>query len=1286
MNPVALLMFKLSKSKKINKDTRNIIFKIYSTLFNIIVFDKTKLIDIALDKDMCTSAREFACEKYKSVCEKYKFWDKKNKLSKIEEYLNKKELLNSDLIELEREVPGNYITNQICSKRYPNSVREYLKDMPDNDTFALIYEIKKGTYDMVDTFEYLTKNNNKDLYNKIINIELENAYDIGAIIREYNISNKIKIDIIKRYINKDNINSVLRYCYSKEHINLILKEKENILNEIISGLDIKELTRLIEDRGISRTLCKKLNDERQDLLLKAIDKISPDCYLYYFTSYKIDTIQKIIIENKYNELINYIKTERFSRIDDILSDDENKYNLKQLIIKYREKDVIEYIKSANEYKISNIINNQDDLLFDYVLKYRFDSIKNKYTNLKDFDLTIQLRKAQSFKLKKLIINENITDDNIIEKINSIFRYSCYTYDVIKTIIDVKRDVLYEIISKYTFDELLHLYKFDNAVKSIVFNAFTSYIKTRIINENLNHEEKTNIIFNNQYEKEIRNIILLSDGFKEEDLNSFYELYTCFPYEYIYYDFYKIKDFVVKNNINFEAFIQYGIGNSKYNDWLINIVEIFDNNKEEEFYKIKEYFFNNYYEIDSNQIKSISNFLDILKNYSINYNICKKFYDNNYKFNYEDKINLSKIFNMDSCIEEFDINKLSDIVNNDFNKDIESIINDKLDIDELKDLYNKYIFNNCENLIKNINGTEGLIRLKHMNNNSEFNKLVDTLIPYTSLFEIINNSNNKESLRKSLIYIYNNNLFNKLNNIYYKLEDTIREIYEIDSMLNLTDLSKCNNMINKELSDKYGVPCYDFMDKNYCLYGHVLSHKENISDLMKGKSTSKSNFISVSAISYLGQKYYYDYGERILAFNKLNSCSFICSSMMNLASNKAIKNNSSEVDTESFTVKQQRGILETSSGNIVNSEALLYREGLVPCGLVLPGGRVPTKRELDIAREYNLPFILTQEANHSINDVDICIPKNNFKYAGVIDCQELNNIADFFINSKNISDEYTGREIALFTDTHSLYEPTLAILEDIRKKGINEIYSLGDNIGLGPNPSEVFDLLEYYKVESILGNSEYYSILGTEPFNYLSDERILGQKWTDEKLGKERINKMKLWPVSKDLIIGNKKVGLCHFANDIRWDLSNSTWSYQNNFKEGVNSNQFRYTNSNNAINYMNNVLIKNPTLEELKGIKDALNRPIFDGKMVTDYDSILQGHVHFDMKDHLDNTDIYTLRASGVGYKTDPRDTACYYILKERIDGGFDIERVLVCFNKELLISNINSSKIPDKSFLKKML
>ena len=56
-----------------------------------------------------------------------------------------------------------------------------------------------------------------------------------------------------------------------------------------------------------------------------------------------------------------------------------------------------------------------------------------------------------------------------------------------------------------------------------------------------------------------------------------------------------------------------------------------------------------------------------------------------------------------------------------------------------------------------------------------------------------------------------------------------------------------------------------------------------------------------------------------------------------------------------------------------------------------------------------------------------------------------------------------------------------------------------------------------------------------------------------------------------------------------------------------------------------------------------------------------------------------------MGYKSDRKDTACYYILKEKKDGTFDIERVLIRFDKHKLLQNINGSTLPHKEYLLKM-
>ena len=132
-------------------------------------------------------------------------------------------------------------------------------------------------------------------------------------------------------------------------------------------------------------------------------------------------------------------------------------------------------------------------------------------------------------------------------------------------------------------------------------------------------------------------------------------------------------------------------------------------------------------------------------------------------------------------------------------------------------------------------------------------------------------------------------------------------------------------------------------------------KQVIEDILEGKASGSSNFISVSPVSYRGQKYYWDRAECILAFDRLPRGSFICSSIHNMGTNQILNNNSSEVDQFRRT---QRGILETSAVTRNNSEVLLYRDKIRPCGLVLPGGRKPTAKEKELHKKYNLPFIIT----------------------------------------------------------------------------------------------------------------------------------------------------------------------------------------------------------------------------------------------------------------------------------------------------------------------------------------
>ena len=277
-------------------------------------------------------------------------------------------------------------------------------------------------------------------------------------------------------------------------------------------------------------------------------------------------------------------------------------------------------------------------------------------------------------------------------------------------------------------------------------------------------------------------------------------------------------------------------------------------------------------------------------------------------------------------------------------------------------------------------------------------------------------------------------------------------------------------------------------------------------------------------------------------------------------------------------------------------------------------------------------------------------------------------------------EYTGREIAIFTDVHGLHIPLKAALEDIKRRGILEIYSLGDNIGVGPESGKVIDLLEEFGVKSIAGNTEDYFNLGYEAFSYFKKYPYKADMydWTRSQLDQRQLGIIEAYPRFYELIVGGEKIALCHFANDVRCDYTlYSTWSYQKNFSSGNAWHQFLYTNSDAQKERIYNEIKRlgedNPAV---KGFISARDEPLFDGKSVDSYDHIFQGHVHFRMYEEGGKTKFHTIRGLGIAYDiNEPIDCAHYVVLKEKTDNhGFDVEKVLVKFDRRSMECSIQSS------------
>ncbi|MDO5568677.1 MAG: metallophosphoesterase [bacterium] len=275
----------------------------------------------------------------------------------------------------------------------------------------------------------------------------------------------------------------------------------------------------------------------------------------------------------------------------------------------------------------------------------------------------------------------------------------------------------------------------------------------------------------------------------------------------------------------------------------------------------------------------------------------------------------------------------------------------------------------------------------------------------------------------------------------------------------------------------------------------------------------------------------------------------------------------------------------------------------------------------------------------------------------------------------------NKKIAIFTDPHALYEPTLAVLNDMEAKHIKEIYCLGDTITVGPSPKETIELLQEYNVILIAGNSEEYYKIGLKPYSlYFNEDKIRSYLWSISQLDRRNLQYIEDTESSIDVALGNKAIGLCHFANDIRFDFGKdrSVFEYIRKQILGMPNSyqQFLQTNSKEQLKKMRKILKLYQCDKYLRGYSSALAKPLFAGKQIYEYDTIIQGHTHFKFYDKTPTTNIYTIRAVGMGYGQDNINKASYIILTE-LSNGFNYEEILVEYDREQMIYNILNSSIP---------
>lgn len=1239
--------------------------------------DIKELMALLLDKNVSDSNKLIIHYfLHKKINSNYSYFENSRKLRSFFSNLKKDENIESYLL-------------------YNNMFPRYIKK----------YILKYG-FDDDELQALLKKNISEDLKKYIIKKNFDYPRGIIQILNDDMINDKLK-----NYCTMKNISSIsilgtlLNDAANDKSREYILSRKKIKFLHTLFNTSNRELV-----NSLSFYYCKYDNVEfiekyRPNLLKRTSRYITAD-YIrdVYYLSDKNEALVNTILEfnqPRINKVINNIRRRKAIKV----------LNVKKLPREYAQTIINNNYKYLNKYisrfsidevleKLS-IYGEENEIFKEFIVNSRLDDLikmLNEYDFKKYFDYITSYYYNDS--LIASTINNKVLDEDVI---STLKKYE-YNKDVVNIILKYKSSYIKSILTNIDWDNLLYN-KNKNDKYVNILNSLSSNIQNKIckrnsvlIKEILNKYDK-NILkeflnsdgtSKNGFIVNIQNTILKMFGVSSEKINYCKTIAKYCISENMLDILKKLELFFDSIDMSIEMFFQY----SSYdfcNNLIGDIIYIVNNNEINNFIKVKNYLFSNYFDNDFNNASLIINLNMIIKNYRIYNALMLDITDKNIKISNIDRINLNLLFNGKLSPEKIPLNlyELNELKKNYFNKFRDKILNTYTDINTIKNIFFDSIIALDREVFDNVGNTSLLkILQKDNNDNKEMVYLIEEIITSMDFINKLVTTNDREELVGIVVsYIEgDNNLINRMINNIVVIKDKIRKLYELDSMYNLTTLEearKIPNIYDEKYMTIYGGEVFDFSDKNYVLYAHVISSRESIEELVNGYSNGNNNFISFSPISYRGQKYYYDYCNGVLAYDTIPNNSFICSSLSNMGSNHSMITKNSAIVSERS--REQRGILETSSVKVQNAETLLYREGLKPCGLILADGRKPTNDEIMYHNKYNLPFIITQKKETAIDNPKRVFTPKKGKYIDENKIKELDEVRKY-IDSKLVikkeNDIYTGREVAIFTDTHAMYEPTIAILEDIRYRGINEIYSLGDNTSLGPNPREVLDLMDKYNVKQIMGNSEYYLTFGGSPFSYWNEEREKGLDWTNDKV-QEYINDLKLYKPSCDLLLGGKKIALCHFGNDIRWDFNkHSTWMYQDNIGNGDSANQFLFTNSdeyNKEVEYMiNKYGIDDP---KVQGYLSSKNTPMFDGNLITSYDEVFQGHVHFALEDKLNDINIHTLRGAGMGELEENKKSMAYYIvLKEKKLGGYDIEKVYVPFNKNSLLSSIYSSDMPTKT------
>ncbi len=134
---------------------------------------------------------------------------------------------------------------------------------------------------------------------------------------------------------------------------------------------------------------------------------------------------------------------------------------------------------------------------------------------------------------------------------------------------------------------------------------------------------------------------------------------------------------------------------------------------------------------------------------------------------------------------------------------------------------------------------------------------------------------------------------------------------------------------------------------------------------------------------------------------------------------------------------------------------------------------------------------------------------------------------------------------IVSDIHSNLEAFQAVLGDAEARGgFDQIWSLGDLVGYGPDPGPCVDLIRRHDGVAVAGNHDLAAVgkLGTEAFN---DYAAAAVHWTAGRLAEEQKGYLRELPLKAEV----DNFTLVHGSpRDPVWEYVVTPWSAAQNFR------------------------------------------------------------------------------------------------------------------------------------------